>query len=456
MSIPARLVRSVRVAVVALAALLVVLATLIGWQQAAHAAPPSRPPAARPVKYYIVDTQFNGQPEFLFEIAVRFLGTGNRAPEIFNLNKGRLEPDGLRVERPEVIKPGWVLQLPADAKGDGVRIGPLPLIVPSSHNAAPGAQPGAARSGPAQSSTPRASSKLSGMALALWGLLGVIVLALTAAAVWAWRTGRLPLPNRPRRRRTVTTAPPDSSAAWVVDRSLRVLATACAQQNRSLPGVYAVVVGGEQIRLRLSAPDELPPTGWSVEDEGRTWVATLRGLQYAPMDDGRPDPYPHLVTLGNTGDGRVLLNLVEARGLIAIKGTAAMQRRMADAWTRELATNPWSREITVLRAGFGTADVDAHPPGTLSVPGVEQLWDNLAEGGNGVVLVAHAPGGRDLQRLNELAAQAKPAWAVVVLGGPKDARWQLAVQPDGWLETGFLPDPVRTGLALDQPRPATV
>jgi hypothetical protein len=461
MTITAQPLRPVRT--VAVATLLAVLVLLIGGQRAARATPA----APKPVKYYVVAPSFRGQPEFLFEIAQRFLGSGDRALEIFNLNKGRLEPGGLVVERPEVIRPGWVLRLPADAKGKGVHTGPLPRVPALPGGAASsapgsGSAPGSAQSPPSQApaaSSPNAAGPGgSGLALALWVLLGAAVLALAAAAVWARRTGRLALPNLNRLRRKRTAAPvhPDSSASWTVDRSLRALATACAQQHRPLPGVYAVVVGGEQIRLRLSAPDELPPAGWSVEQEGRTWVAALRGLQYAPVDDGRPDPYARLVTMGTTSDGRILLNLAEARGMIALDGDAAMQRMLAEEWTRELAANPWSRAVAVLRVGFGPAEGGTQPTGTRWVPEAGQLWDGLTEDAGGVVLLARAPGGRDLERLNEMASRAGREWTVVVLGGSKQARWQFAVRTDGWLETGFLPEPVRTGLEAGQLRPVAV
>jgi hypothetical protein len=452
--------------------LLAVLALLIGWAPAADAAPTSGP--SQPVKYYVVASSFQGQPEFLFEIAERFLGSGDRAMEIFNLNKGRLEPGGLRVENPTAIRPGWVLVLPADAAGEGVHFGPLPVIPDASGGAAPGsesgsAQPTTSESGSTQPSASQAAppaaagSKGPDPMLVGWILLGAAVLALAAAVAWAWHTGRLAAlnlgrlnPIRLRRRRTAAPVHQDSAASWTVDRSLRVLATACAQQHRPLPGVYAVVAGGEQIRLRLSTPDERPPQGWGVEQEGRTWVGALRGLQYAPVNDSLPDPYERLVTLGTTSDGRVLLNLAEAEGIVALQGDAAMQRRLVEEWTHELATNPWSRGVTVVRAGFGAPEAGAYPTGAVWVPEVEQLWDRMADLPGGVILLARAPGGRDLVRLSELASQPGREWTVVVLGGSKEARWQFSLRPEGWLETGFLPEPVHTVLETSQPRPAAV
>jgi hypothetical protein len=450
MTVPTRLARP---ALGAVLALLLALPVLLAAGPARAAAPP-----ATPVPYYVVAQSFNGQPEFLFEIAQRLLGSGDRANEIFQLNVGRAEPGGLRVERPEVIRPGWVLQLPPDAHGNGVRVGPLPTFGPGTATPT-----GAATSAPAQQSAPAprpapaaATSGAGGgvPALALWLPLAAAVVALAGLLTWAGRTGRLAAlnPGRLRRKRSAAPPHPDTSASWTVDRSLRVLAASCAGQRRPLPGVYAVVVGAEQIRLRLSAPDEMPPAGWSAEHDGRTWVADLRDLQYAAVDDTRPEPYERLVTLGTTADGRLLLNLAQARGIIAVQGDAAMQRGLVDQWARELAGNPWSRQVAVLGAGFGSGFGAGHRARWL--PDLAQLWDCLAEVPAGVLLLARAPSGRDLARLSELAASPGLEWTVVVLGGAKQARWQFTVRPGGWLDTGFLPEPIRTG--LDTGQPATV
>jgi hypothetical protein len=82
-------------------------------------------------KYYIVGEGQNGERETPFSIAAATLGNGNRYPELFTLNQDRIQPDGQRLTDPLVIKPGWVLELPADAKGAGVRIGPVPVYAPA-------------------------------------------------------------------------------------------------------------------------------------------------------------------------------------------------------------------------------------------------------------------------------------------------------------------------------------
>lgn len=116
----------------AVATAVVVLALAAGGAPPAAAAsvPLSVAPATaadgEKVKYYVVTTQANGEPEFLFSIAEKVLGDGNRYNEIFELNKGRVQPGGAVMRNATSIAPGWILQLPPDANGPGVQEGPLP------------------------------------------------------------------------------------------------------------------------------------------------------------------------------------------------------------------------------------------------------------------------------------------------------------------------------------------
>ncbi|MGC4747923.1 S8 family serine peptidase [Micromonospora sp. DT201] len=78
------------------------------------------------VKYYAVAASYQGAPENLTEIAVRVLGSGERSAEIYALNAGRPQADGAGLSDPARLHAGWVLVLPWDAAGDGVRYGLLP------------------------------------------------------------------------------------------------------------------------------------------------------------------------------------------------------------------------------------------------------------------------------------------------------------------------------------------
>ncbi|MGC4747922.1 hypothetical protein ACLQ28_20035 [Micromonospora sp. DT201] len=81
-------------------------------------------------KYYVVGQPVNGQREHLYAIALKTLGNGNRYHEIADLNRGRRQPDGGVLTDALTVQPGWILVLPAGAKGPGVRTGPIPAVVP--------------------------------------------------------------------------------------------------------------------------------------------------------------------------------------------------------------------------------------------------------------------------------------------------------------------------------------
>jgi hypothetical protein len=98
-------------------------------------------------KYYIVGPPVNGQREYLYDIALRTLGNGNRFHEIVNLNRGRTEPDGATFTDGIEVAPGWILIRPVDATGQGVRTGPFPVIGPAS--AQPSLSPAARSPSPA-------------------------------------------------------------------------------------------------------------------------------------------------------------------------------------------------------------------------------------------------------------------------------------------------------------------
>ena len=75
--------------------------------------------------------------------------------EIFNLNKGPLQPNGQRLESPHSVEPGWILLLPPGASGPGVHFGPLPTAAKTAARVArrhPPARHAAAATSPAAAS----------------------------------------------------------------------------------------------------------------------------------------------------------------------------------------------------------------------------------------------------------------------------------------------------------------
>ncbi|HMJ78502.1 MAG TPA: LysM peptidoglycan-binding domain-containing protein, partial [Iamia sp.] len=50
----------------------------------------------------------------LWDIAERYCGSGTAAPELFELNRGRTQPDGGALAEPGLLRPGWIILVPAD------------------------------------------------------------------------------------------------------------------------------------------------------------------------------------------------------------------------------------------------------------------------------------------------------------------------------------------------------
>jgi len=68
-------------------------------------------------KLYRVQPPHGRHHDSLWEIAQRHLGDGRRYKEIYALNKDRVQPDGSVLTNAALIRPGWILMMPADAIG---------------------------------------------------------------------------------------------------------------------------------------------------------------------------------------------------------------------------------------------------------------------------------------------------------------------------------------------------
>ncbi|MEU6407396.1 hypothetical protein [Microbispora sp. NPDC046933] len=96
---------------------------LIRPQVAALSAPVPQAEAERPAlharevkKVYVVQPPHGRHHESLWEIAEKCLGDGRRYPEIYRLNQHKEQPDGSRLHMADLIRPGWVLDMPDDAR----------------------------------------------------------------------------------------------------------------------------------------------------------------------------------------------------------------------------------------------------------------------------------------------------------------------------------------------------
>ena len=187
------------------------LAALAAGNSAVQRVAPASSPAVK-VKYFVVPRPRKGSAQTLSQIAARTLGDGSRYPQIFALNKGRLQPGGGRLENPRVIEPGWILRLPASASGPGVHFGPLPAVTaPAAGRPARSRTAGPPPSSPhSTAAKPRPSASLAGQFL----LLGVLLIVVMAA-VWFFSPGRRRgTTRRPSTRQPSTRQPSRPRFSW--------------------------------------------------------------------------------------------------------------------------------------------------------------------------------------------------------------------------------------------------
>ncbi|GAB7053052.1 hypothetical protein JCM9534A_81780 [Catenuloplanes indicus JCM 9534] len=414
--------------------------------------------------WYRVQDSFNGEPEFLHAIAERLLGDGNRYTEIFELNRGRTQPDGTAMEAPERVAPGWILALPADAKGEGIGAGPMPV----------GAAVPSAPAGTAAVQVP-AAAPTGGFPVLLVVLIVLTVLLVVGAIVGFLLFRKRGAAPGPASGRTVhgagnagagkaafgraakgrpDVAPPartfDTAASWTIDRALSVLVAAAGAAGRPVPPVYGVSLDEHHMSLRLAAPDVDTVEPWEPAENGRVWRAQLRDLQALPaVTVGSPTP--RLVTLGTAGGTRELIDLGQATGVISITGDAAASRALIGAWAEELTGSPWSGTVRVV-----AGDIRPHLDGGERLMSLGSVRDAItaAEGdrsadafalrgnpsgeGPGVLILGSVPGAKDLERVQALLTGPHATWVAVVLGQTRYDRWRFTVAADGRLDAGAL------------------
>ena len=423
-------------------------------------------------KLYRVEPPHGRSYDSLWEIAERHLGDGRRYKEIYALNKDRVQPDGQKLTDASLIRPGWILEMPADATGgdlitelpasaaDTTVTGTSATLDPNAATTTTAADPNAATTangalggsgatdgsgtagaqgtqGGSQSGTGgrrTAYSKLTpanpqgvkvsqaaeelaqavaaaarageeagtgdgggtisaglqrtshrGTASAderqlgpveervLYGIAGAPLLA--AGLLLALRRHRRrQLWNRVGGRRP-TTPTGDAAVAeesirvgagevevWFLDLALRGLAAELHKRGRTLPRAGALRLRTQGIELLLAEPvdpmgPEQAPLPWFTASDGRSWNFPRPAIGQVDADAARQRfaPFPGLVSIGTAGEegeDRVLVDLEDTPGVLAVAGPREQARALISAMAVELATNAWSDRMSVTLVGF--------------------------------------------------------------------------------------------------------
>src|SRR5581483_7123887 len=219
------------------------------------------------------------------------LGDARRWAEVFDLNRARTQPDGTSLRNPDLIRPGWVLDLPAP---------PAPVLPPRTATATEAASPpqhetpapppaaipaqaaspappgdGGPRSPAPPTTTPRSEHRktvpvgLLGSGLAAGGF--IIALDRLRRSRQRHR-----LPGRRPAAPPTTLADAERSLRGTaeeqrgdvdrVDTALRALGAGLAKRNRPVPSFLAVQLNDQGIELLLANPTPDPPEGFVAQD----------------------------------------------------------------------------------------------------------------------------------------------------------------------------------------------
>ena len=416
----------------------------------------------RTEKIYVVQPPEGRYHESLWEIAQNHLGDGRRYREIFELNAGRPQPDGSKLTIASLIRPGWILRMPRDARGPGIRVVTL-------HEQAHG--PGgdmraghgtASGHGTAVGTGDGRAAGAYPYELAAAALLAAGVLSALGRRrreqLWHRAFGRqVAVPVRPAPAAAAEMAlrlAADEPSARMIDTSLRHLSQALAVQGRALPTVFAAHVGGHNLDLWVAPADPGAPAPWVAVGDGQVWrlpLAVAPGLDPDQVT-GTPAPYPGLVSIGTDATGRVLVDLESAQGLIAITGEPQRVQAVLAAITVELVSSRWSAPVTITLVGFG-ADLTVLAPGQVTAVGTlaEALPALLARAeladeslaaqpwAPHYLISAVSPSADEREQLLTLA-RAGPAAAAgyVIAGDIAGATWTWEITEQGRLRAGLL------------------
>lgn len=417
--------------------------------------------AVGPAKTYVVQPPDGRRYDSLWDISERTLGDPFRYKEIFELNRAKVQDDGRKLVDANLIRPGWVLTMPADARGPGVS---TPALAPPQRPApqapldapAPADAPALA---PAAAATAAPDAGLSTERMLLGGgLLAAGVLVALSARRGPY--GR-PAAAGPEEQLRLAATP---QRADLLDRALRGLADSCAAAGRPLPEIAVAYCDDEHVTLSLVGPAEQPPAPWTPVSDGRGWTVRVQDVP-----DVAPDvaaPYPALAGIALSGHTDILVDLEAAPGLVSLEGDATVAREIAASLLVELATNLWSDGVRVTAVGFGD-DFTAIDPDDLTVAdtlsdvlsgleaetraargwlqalGAENVLAGRAVRGADrrpphVVVLSGPPTGEEAERLHALVPADRTPLAVVCVGASAAARWRFTVDAAGSLDLGVL------------------
>ncbi len=437
-------------------------------------------------KLYTVKAPEAGRHDNLWDIAEKHLGDGRRYKEIHQLNVGREQADGQRLELDRLIQPGWKLIMPEDAVGvsraslpgtpGAAVIAPPPVQTPAPQapvesepevpETAPVQQAPAVREAPVVPQAPVVPADERPVSAAPQGESGGIAGDLAPGLVGGGllAAGLLMALLRARRRTAATLDPAAAEAEvalrvgadiqrrMTLDLTLRDLRDRCADQDLPLPSVFAARSSSDQVELLLAPAALRAPDGWQVLADGTCWRSPLISEVEVPAQaEQGPGPYPALVSIGRDAEGRdMLIDLDAADGPVSLTGDPAATAEVGTAMALSLATAPWAGPLVVEASGLSATvrslgvarlrslDTELEVSQAIGRILADQtqvdpvLTGVTGSSHNQVLVLAANPGQQALTALT--TGMGERTCAVLVAADLPDATWRLHVDEAGTVE----------------------
>lgn len=314
----------------------------------------------------------------LWDIAETHLGDPLRWREIWKLNAGHVMADQLTFHDPNLIRPGWVLQMPHHESRtkaalpqvtvpppDRTRVSTTETSAPPPATTTPAAEPaGAAEPGPAttpieQPATSQAERNATlpvglGLGAGAVGVLAFLIRRRRRATRQRPTGQRVPLPTgalveseRALRHST------NLDTGDTVARVLRLAAAVMAPE--ASPTLVTVRHTPEGVQLHFREP-VAPPEPFTETEMGWFLPRQHFAATYGATD--LADPTPALIDLGQDGDDHVYLNL-EAYNSLSLDGEPDRVAALIDRAVVSLTAAPWSQltEVCLTQSELAVGDL---------------------------------------------------------------------------------------------------
>ena len=295
----------------------------------------------------------------LWQLAAHHLDDPEKWVDIYKVNQDIIQD-------PNIIVPGWELELPVHSSIIEVPLFVEPLtetpVEPKDYSipvlaystAIPTVVASINSHGQDGQSTPVTQTVFTIGGLGLFASsLGWVLARLRRIQRRRLPNGRMPAP--PSRgalhleQQLQDASDPDS--ALFLDASLRVMSARLA--GHAPPEIVGAILDSDAVSVLLDAPAEAPQ-GFNASEDNMIWEISRREeLEHLLIEaEGVPAPLPTLVTIGKTSGNEFFLNL-ERMTALSLQGDPEAIENMCAAMAIQLASSHLADDLTVMCVAFG-------------------------------------------------------------------------------------------------------